>query len=80
MPIYEYGCPKCRVIFNFLSKRINPERLPVCPKCGKEIERWQTGFYTRQPLPTRKKTAVWAIAGFALLLILAGFAKACHWV
>src|SRR5712672_2566973 len=34
MPIYEYGCPKCRVIFNFLSKRLNPDRLPVCPKCG----------------------------------------------
>ena len=34
MPIYEFACPKCRVIFNFLSKRVNPERLPVCPKCG----------------------------------------------
>jgi putative FmdB family regulatory protein len=34
MPIYEYACPKCRVIFNFLSKRINPERSPTCPKCG----------------------------------------------
>jgi putative FmdB family regulatory protein len=34
MPIYEYACPKCRVIFNFLSKRINPERSPKCPKCG----------------------------------------------
>ena len=34
MPIYEYACPKCRVIFSFLSKRINPDRLPVCPKCG----------------------------------------------
>lgn len=34
MPIYEYACPKCRVIFNFLSKRINPEGLPNCPKCG----------------------------------------------
>lgn len=34
MPIYEFACPKCRVIFNFLSKRIDPERLPVCPKCG----------------------------------------------
>jgi hypothetical protein len=22
------------VIFNFLSKRLNPDRLPVCPKCG----------------------------------------------
>lgn len=34
MPIYEFACPKCRVVFNFLSKRINPERLPTCPKCG----------------------------------------------
>ncbi len=34
MPIYEFACPKCRVIFNFLSKRLNPERLPTCPKCG----------------------------------------------
>ena len=34
MPIYEYACPKCRVIFSFLSKRMNPDRLPVCPKCG----------------------------------------------
>lgn len=34
MPIYEFACPKCRVIFSFLSKRINPDRLPVCPKCG----------------------------------------------
>ena len=34
MPIYEFACPKCRVIFNFLSKRMNPDRLPACPKCG----------------------------------------------
>src|SRR5208283_3886301 len=34
MPIYEYACPACRVIFNFLSKRTKPDRLPVCPKCG----------------------------------------------
>ena len=34
MPIYEYACPKCRVIFNFLSKRTRPDHLPVCPKCG----------------------------------------------
>ncbi len=34
MPIYEFSCPKCRIIFSFLSKRVNPDRLPVCPKCG----------------------------------------------
>ena len=41
MPIYEFACPKCRVIFNFLSKRINPDRLPVCPKCGNKKMRKQ---------------------------------------
>jgi len=34
MPIYEFACPKCRVIFNFLSKRLNPDHSPACPKCG----------------------------------------------
>ena len=45
MPIYEFACPRCRVIFSFLSKRIEPERKPACPKCGgkqlaKEISRF----------------------------------------
>jgi putative FmdB family regulatory protein len=34
MPIYEFACPKCRVIFNFFYKRPEPDRLPKCPKCG----------------------------------------------
>jgi putative FmdB family regulatory protein len=34
MPIYEFACPKCRRIFSFLSKRVNPARPPACPKCG----------------------------------------------
>jgi putative FmdB family regulatory protein len=45
MPIYEFACPKCRVIFNFLSKRTNPDRLPVCPKCGNQkMEKQLSGF------------------------------------
>ena len=36
MPIYEFSCPQCRVIYNFLSRRINPERSPICPKCGNQ--------------------------------------------
>ena len=45
MPIYEFACPKCRKIFSFLSKRVNPDRPPVCPKCSnkrmsKEISRF----------------------------------------
>lgn len=34
MPIYEFACPKCRKIFSFLSRTMNPDRGPVCPKCG----------------------------------------------
>src|SRR6266496_1309911 len=34
MPIYEFACPNCRRIFNFLSKRTNPDHSPVCPQCG----------------------------------------------
>jgi putative FmdB family regulatory protein len=45
MPIYEFACPKCRVIFNFLSKRVNPEREPICPKCGnKKMSRQMSRF------------------------------------
>ena len=45
MPIYEFACPKCRKIFSFLSKRVNPDKSPKCPKCGnkklvKEISRF----------------------------------------
>jgi len=45
MPIYEFACPKCRKIFSFLSKRLNPDRLPVCPKCGnKKMEKQLSRF------------------------------------
>jgi putative FmdB family regulatory protein len=45
MPIYEFACPKCRVVFNFLSPRVNPDRLPVCPKCGnKKMARQMSSF------------------------------------
>lgn len=45
MPIYEFACPKCRRIYSFLSKRVNPAHSPTCPKCGskklsKEISRF----------------------------------------
>lgn len=36
MPIYEFFCSSCNVIFNFYSSRINTEKIPACPRCGKE--------------------------------------------
>ena len=38
-------CPYC-----YAAVDINDA---VCPKCGREIERWKTGFYTREPLKKR---------------------------
>ena len=54
MPIYEFACPKCRVIFSFLSKRVNPEHLPKCPKCGnkkltKEVSRFAMPRGAKEP-------------------------------
>jgi putative FmdB family regulatory protein len=47
MPIYEFYCPQCHVIFNFLSKSINTEKRPSCPKCGKiKLDRRMSVFAT----------------------------------
>jgi len=35
MPIYEFYCADCHVIFNFFSRRIDTETCPKCPKCKK---------------------------------------------
>src|SRR5438876_8927219 len=55
MPIYEFACPKCRVIFNFLSKRVNPDRPPNCPKCGnkkmtKQVSRFAMARRRKEPV------------------------------
>jgi putative FmdB family regulatory protein len=57
MPIYEFACPKCRRIFSFLSKRVNPDRLPVCPKCGnkklsKQVSRFAMSKGLKEPAAT----------------------------
>jgi len=45
MPIYEFLCQDCNTIFNFFSSRINTEKRPDCPKCGrKELNRQVSAF------------------------------------
>jgi putative FmdB family regulatory protein len=52
MPIYEFACPKCRRIYSFLSKRVNPGRPPVCPKCGnKKMSKQVSRFAMTRGLP-----------------------------
>jgi putative FmdB family regulatory protein len=36
MPIYEFYCPKCNMMFNFLSKAVNTTGQPDCPKCKRK--------------------------------------------
>ncbi len=36
MPVYEFYCPDCHMIFNFFSRRINTEKQPDCPKCNRK--------------------------------------------
>ncbi|MBN1106507.1 MAG: zinc ribbon domain-containing protein [Deltaproteobacteria bacterium] len=35
MPIYEFYCGKCHMIFNFFSSTVNTEKRPICPRCRK---------------------------------------------
>lgn len=35
MPIYEFYCSRCHMIFNFFSATINTDKTPACPRCGK---------------------------------------------
>ena len=35
MPIYEFSCPHCKMIFQFRSKTADTEKLPPCPRCAK---------------------------------------------
>ena len=47
MPIYEFYCPKCHMIFNFFSKSVNTEKRPICPRCRKiELDRRMSVFAT----------------------------------
>jgi putative FmdB family regulatory protein len=46
MPVYEFYCPDCHAIFTFLSRRVNKDKRPACPRCGRpELER-QVSLFT----------------------------------
>jgi len=47
MPIYEFYCNSCHMIFNFYSGSINTEKRPDCPRCKKTVlERRMSIFST----------------------------------
>lgn len=45
MPIYEFYCPDCNVLFNFFSRTINTSKRPLCPRCQERtLERQMSAF------------------------------------
>ena len=54
MPIYEFYCHDCNVIFNFFSSRIDTTTRSDCPKCGREkLERQVSKFATIRSLDSQ---------------------------
>lgn len=52
MPVYEFYCSDCHMIFNFLSRRVNTDRQPDCPKCGRPaLERQVSRFAVSKNRP-----------------------------
>ncbi len=45
MPVYEFYCADCHTMFKFLSRRVNTEAAPTCPRCGRpELSRQVSMF------------------------------------
>lgn len=58
MPIYEFYCENCKIIFNFFSVKVNIDARPDCPKCKNlKLKRKPAQFATlkykgeEEPLP-----------------------------
>lgn len=44
MPLYEYKCKKCRLVFSELRKISEREKKISCPQCGAAAEVMFSGF------------------------------------
>jgi putative FmdB family regulatory protein len=58
VPIYEFYCSACHRIFNFLSRRVNTEGTPACPRCGqKDLQRRVSAFAISKGRKEEEKAA-----------------------
>jgi putative FmdB family regulatory protein len=45
MPIYEFYCSACHMVFSFLSPTVNRFKRPACPRCGRpRLEKKASSF------------------------------------
>ncbi|MCP4899627.1 MAG: zinc ribbon domain-containing protein [bacterium] len=55
MPVYEFLCHACNRIYSFHSFRVDPEKVPNCPKCeASDLKRVASRFGVKA---TRKATS-----------------------
>ena len=52
MPIYEFYCHNCHRVYSFLSRAIDTEKRPSCPRCGRpELDRRVSAFAISKGVP-----------------------------
>ena len=57
VPIYEFYCANCHAIYSFFSRRINTDKRPDCPKCGRpKLERRVSRFAIGRGGQSEKKS------------------------
>jgi putative FmdB family regulatory protein len=54
VPIYEFYCPDCHTIFNFLARSANTTKRPRCPRCGRpKLQRQVSRFAVSKGRPEK---------------------------
>ena len=46
MPIYEFYCAACNTVYRFISRKVNTDKVPGCPKCAGKLKRMISQFAT----------------------------------
>lgn len=47
MPIYEFYCHRCHTVYNFFSRTVNTEKVPLCPRCKTVELKRQMSIFSR---------------------------------
>jgi putative FmdB family regulatory protein len=47
VPIYEFYCKRCNTVFNFFSKTVNTEKVPLCPRCKRVKLKRQMSLFAK---------------------------------